>query len=277
MIEQRISTQRAANGQWLAVLWRASAALCPHLFGPVFGWSEATADVVQRRELPVPFVPVILGFGAPFRISGHNHSSFLAGMHRGPSLVESVNRTECIQFNLTHDAAYRLLRRSMQGLTDSIVPVQDVLGRDAARLIEQLGNTRCWTGRFQALERFLLPAVNRASGLTPDIRLSLACLERSHGAAPISELMFETGLSSKRLVQAFKDQIGLAPKAMARLLRFRHAVRHLSSEAPDLAQIALGADYYDQAHFNRDFREFAGVTPTEYLRERGAEIVALSH
>lgn len=277
MNEQRISAQRAADGQWHAVFWRASLALRPHLVGPLIGWSESTTDVVWRRELPAPFVPVILSFGAPFRISGQDHTSFLAGMHRGPSLVGSVNRIECVQFNLTHDAAYRLLSQSMHDLADRIVPVQDVLRRDAAMLIEQLGNTQCWAKRFEALEQFLLPAIEHAAGLKADVCLALARLEQSHGAASIGALKFETGLSSKRLTQAFKDQIGLPPKTMARQLRFQHAVRHLSSSAPDLAQIALNAGYYDQAHFNRDFREFSGITPTDYIRERRAGILNLPH
>ena len=53
----------------------------------------------------------------------------------------------------------------------------------------------------------------------------------------------------------------MPPKAVGRILRFERAVARLRA-GDDLGALALDCGYYDQAHFNRDFREFAGVTPT---------------
>jgi transcriptional regulator GlxA family with amidase domain len=61
----------------------------------------------------------------------------------------------------------------------------------------------------------------------------------------------------------------MPPKTLARVLRFERVSR-LLREAPDprLAEVAFDCGYYDQAHLNRDFREFAGTTPGEYLASR---------
>ncbi len=61
----------------------------------------------------------------------------------------------------------------------------------------------------------------------------------------------------------FREELGVPPKALARILRFERAVGRLRA-GDDLAALALDAGYYDQAHFNRDFRAFAGATPTAY-------------
>ena len=73
---------------------------------------------------------------------------------------------------------------------------------------------------------------------------------RSAGAAAISP-------------RRFREHVGLPPKALARILRFERAAERLRGGA-DLSDAALDSGYYDQAHFNRDFKAFAGVTPTEY-------------
>ena len=67
----------------------------------------------------------------------------------------------------------------------------------------------------------------------------------------------------------FREQLGVPPKTMARILRFQKAVRLLGTSTQlRWAEIALRCGYYDQAHFNRDFRDFAGASPGEFLAQR---------
>ena len=79
----------------------------------------------------------------------------------------------------------------------------------------------------------------------------------------IGALADELGWSRRHLAATVRQELGMAPKPLARLLRFEGALQRLRAGA-DLADAALDSGYYDQAHFNRDFRAFAGVTPTEY-------------
>jgi AraC-like DNA-binding protein len=80
------------------------------------------------------------------------------------------------------------------------------------------------------------------------------------------------------MVRRFKEQVGVGPKMFARLLRFQHAVHMIghrdgaswiderergSGQAMSWGEIALASGYFDQAHMNRDFRQFAGASPGE--------------
>ena len=71
------------------------------------------------------------------------------------------------------------------------------------------------------------------------------------------------GWSHRRLISRFREQIGLIPKLLARVIRFDRATTALRApEARDLAEIAFDCGYAGQAHLNREFREFAGTSPS---------------
>ena len=90
-------------------------------------------------------------------------------------------------------------------------------------------------------------------------------IERSGGTLRVSSLQRETSLSRARATERFREQIGTRPKQYARLVRFRHVLERLQDDAAVLADVALEAGYYDQAHMNAEFRELAGVSPTVFL------------
>ena len=90
---------------------------------------------------------------------------------------------------------------------------------------------------------------------------------------PIEAAVQRSGLSHRHFVALFRRAVGLAPKAYSRVLRFQNALRAArSGKADSWAGIAHDAGYSDQAHFTRDFVEFAGVTPSAYRRLAPAEV-----
>ena len=81
----------------------------------------------------------------------------------------------------------------------------------------------------------------------------------------VSQLAHELGWSRKRIVARFREEIGLPPKATARLLRFDRAQALAEGvERPDWTRIAVECGYYDQSHLINEFRAIAGVTPAAF-------------
>ena len=88
-----------------------------------------------------------------------------------------------------------------------------------------------------------------------------SALVRSGGREPIAEIARDLGWSRRHLTEQFTRAVGVSPKTYARIVRFDRA-RALIAAGGSLGDVALDAGYYDQAHLNRDFREFAGAAPT---------------
>jgi AraC-like DNA-binding protein len=94
-------------------------------------------------------------------------------------------------------------------------------------------------------------------------------LATTHGAVRIGALADAVGVSGTHLAAQFKAHVGVTPKRVARIYRFARML--LSIDAPgavDWPALAYAAGYFDQAHFNGEFRAFTGHTPTEYLALR---------
>lgn len=237
------------------------------------GYSERALRPVARREFAAARVVLVVGFGDPLRIvdaSGHDSgrrlSSFVAGPGQGVTHTEHAGAQDGVEVQLTPFGAYQLLGVPTGELAERVVGLDEILGRAGRQVSERLAEAVDWETRFALLDRMFTRAA--ASGPRPDRNLVAAWnrLKHHHGNLAMSELIADTGWSRRRLAERFRAQTGLTPKSAARIMRFTRATDLLTR--PDhrsLASIALSCGYYDQAHFNRDFRALAGCAPTEYL------------
>jgi transcriptional regulator GlxA family with amidase domain len=124
-----------------------------------------------------------------------------------------------------------------------------------------------WAERFAVVDRWLCRmALTREAEVHPDVARAFRRLVATGGDVPIAELADEVGWSARHLTTRFAAEVGLRPKEAARVVRFDR-VRRRIAPGVRLAQVAADGGYFDQAHLARDFREFAGVSPTRWLAD----------
>jgi AraC-like DNA-binding protein len=247
-------------------------ALLPHV-RQYAGWFEHMAVPFCRRELPTEEVPVIISFGAPIRVydagdlqSYRDLGSFATGAYDSYIRVLSSGPMGGIQINFTILGARLFLDRPLAALTNCSVPLEDILGPMARRLEMELYDAPTWDARFDILDRVLTARLMAATPPSREVVWAWCRMVQTGGRIGIGRIVDEVGWSQKHLIARFREDIGLSPKIMARVLRFSNAARVLRGPTPPrLTDIALDCGYYDQAHFTRDFRAFAGVTPTELV------------
>ena len=93
-------------------------------------------------------------------------------------------------------------------------------------------------------------------------------LKVSDGRISVRELVCETGYSRRYLDLLFKRHVGLSPKVLAGIFRFQKFYRKWAQgQSFDLIKNALYDDYYDQAHFTKEFRKMTGYTPRQFSLE----------
>ena len=236
------------------------------------GYRETARGRFSQRETASLVVPLIISFGTPFPIAlgrepdtADRQPSFAAGLYAGPVLIKSDGGAECVQVDFTPLGAYRFFGSAVVDLAARMIDMSDVLGRDGRQLREQLGATPGWQNRFDLVEDFVADRANHLP--SPEIEFAYRRLARSAGGARITALAKEIGWSRKHLVNRFRSELGLAPKPVARIMRFHRACRLAhTGEARGWAGVAAESGYADQAHLAREFSTLAGESPTAWAR-----------
>ncbi len=266
------------TARWEAAA-RAPAAGLRSVVDDYEGYWEHSRQPVGRREVPIPRVVLIINIGDPLlvtRAPGHDGwkpmASFVAGLGEGATLTRHAGVQHGVEVRLTPLGAHRLLGMPMDELTDEVVGLADLWGTAGSELTERIAEAADWEARFDILDRVLARLAGQGPEPLPEILGAWERLERTRGDLAISELVSDSGWSRRRLAQRFREQVGLTPKSAAKVLRFQHAIELLARPGHrSLASVAVACGYYDQAHFNRDFRALAGCTPTDLLAARLAD------
>ncbi|HWV87984.1 MAG TPA: helix-turn-helix domain-containing protein [Capillimicrobium sp.] len=262
-----VQRHESEQGRWEMACRDAAAALRPHVRGYV-GYVEDSPGPFRRLATPSDEVHVILSFGPRMRVP-HPVTSFVAAPHSHATVTEHDGRQHGLELRLTPLGARMLLGVPMGELADQVVELDALLGRDAGELIERVHDARTWAARFALLDALLARRLAEARQPPPEVEGAWWRLTRTRGATPVADLVRESGWSRRHFTARFRGEVGLGPKVFARVLRFDAAARELQRPGGrSLAEIALDCGYYDQAHLNRDFRAFAGVTPTQLLARR---------
>jgi AraC-like DNA-binding protein len=268
-----IARHDSALGRWEMASRDADPRLRGHVRSYI-GYFEVMPRPLCRREVPGADVTLIISLGPAIDVfdaarRGGRFTSFVTGLWDGPALTEHAGYQHGIEVNLTPLGAHRLLGLPMHHLANAVIKLDDVLGAEVERLAERLYEAGDWAARFDLLDAALVERLAAARPASPGVAWAWGRLRTTHGAVAVETLAGELGWSRRHLGAQFREQIGLPPKVLARILRFDRVIALLHRSEPERwAEVAYTCGYYDQSHFNRDFRQFAGATPSDFLASR---------
>jgi AraC-like DNA-binding protein len=159
-------------------------------------------------------------------------------------------------------------------LRDAHLPLEALWGiRAVDEPRERLMRAQSLQERFDILEAVLLAHLAHPLKRHPAVTVALRAFSAAPRRLVIAQIADQLGLSHGRFIQVFRDEVGLSPKQFYRVRRFSWVVqRAVREERPNWAQLAMDFGYYDQAHLTRDFQQFAGVSPTVFLRDRRVDL-----
>jgi AraC-like DNA-binding protein len=150
------------------------------------------------------------------------------------------------------------------------VDLADIWGHQAIELHDRLSGESRPEDRFRLLEGALLRQLSRGKRHHPGVHAGVHALG-SAGPARTREAARQAGLSQRRFITLFKQELGITPKLFSRVRRFQRALVLIRRSAvPNWPALALECGYCDQSHMIRDFLAFSGFSPTQYCSRQRA-------
>jgi AraC-like DNA-binding protein len=251
------------------------------------GYRQAGRPPGMHRGLPSPFLTFIVTLDDPITVemgqSPATYTTLIGGLHASPAFITHDGAQSGIQISLSPLGARALLGLPAGELSCADYDAADILGPLADELHSRVRAAQSWQSRFSAVDAILMRLLDRSGGQRPceEITFAWRRLLSTGGAVGIGALAEQTGWSARHLQGRFTTEIGLSPKVAARVVRFDRARRLLRNRsafglALDLAGIAADCGYFDQSHLDRDFRAFAGCSPTRWLADEFRNIQAFA-
>lgn len=233
------------------------------------GYAQDDVTLAVHRGLPSRHVTLIISLAGPVRMRGAGGpvrlQALAGGLHTAPVLIDQDRTQAGVQLELDPLGVRTLLGVSAAELCGEVADLAEFgLGELPGRLEEAPG----WAERFAILDDVFAARAVEPAGATPEVGEAWRRLRGTAGTVRVAQLADEIGWSRRHFGERFREEIGLAPKQAARVLRFERAGRLLRAGGHrDLARVAAEAGFYDQAHLSNEWRALAGCTPRTWIAE----------
>lgn len=203
--------------------------------------------------------------------------AMVLGQITEPFYIEPIGLVEtfAVRFNPYGFASF--VDEPICNLANTETPLSNLFEKKIADDLEQkVINSESTEQKISILEKFLLEKLSDEKTIDRIVKSTVDSLVSTNGTASILSILQEDLSKRRQLERKFKKQIGVSPKQLGRVIRLQAALKMLiHQKSENLTQIAYESEYFDQAHFIKDFKDFTGLNPKEFLASENMALSAL--
>lgn len=190
---------------------------------------------------------------------------FLIGQLTRPYVVEPDGDTGTFVVRFHPNGFLPFTTIPIKEMENTPVPLEKLFGKEAQELEYKILNANNVLDRIALIESFLLSRLNNKELVDRIIQSTIETVSTANGQLSINELSKHSNLNRRILARKFSSTVGLSPKKLSKIIRLQATLKILlNKKVSKLTDLAYENEYFDQAHFIKDFKEFTGLTPKEF-------------
>jgi AraC-like DNA-binding protein len=221
--------------------------------------------------LPKGVVELIFSFEEPVvyhmpnqRQSIQTPKCFISGINDYPIQLQAPKKQYFFGVMLRPAAVKKILSAPGGVFINSITDLENV-HKDFKELWDLLAEEPSFDKRMFIVQNWIL---RRAKEVFPQELAISDYLDEPIDIMAVNELANHFCYSSRQLNRKSQEMFGMTTERMLRYKRYLRALSNLHQSQDTLTRIGYESDYFDQAHFNREFKSFTSLTPGEYREHK---------
>ena len=192
---------------------------------------------------------------------------WVAGFQTQPKYIESYGESKMVVIQFKSLGAYAFLNQPLRYFSNNYINLDCVNKKEADEIWEKLQEAKTINEKVLLTENFLYRKILTTKIPNEKLISSSELLLKSRENNSVHEICQQHNISRKHLNFLFQEYLGISPKMLSSLNRFQTILKTISNAKPDkLTKIAYELNFFDQAHFNNNFKRFAGIKPNEYIK-----------
>ncbi len=193
---------------------------------------------------------------------------FLIGQLTRPYVVEPLGITGSFVVRFHPNGFLPFSTIPIKEMENTAVSLDKLFGKDGEEIGEKILNANSTSERIKFIETFLLERLTDKQTIDYVVKSTIETILIANGHSSVNELSQQNKINRRQLTRKFSSVIGLSPKQLSKTVRIQATLKKLlSKEVASLTDLAYENEYFDQAHFIKDFKEFTGLTPKEFYGE----------
>lgn len=190
---------------------------------------------------------------------------FVIGQLTQPLEIKPTGKTGIFSVRFHPEGFLPFATIPIKEMENKAVSLETLFGNDGQEIEQQIIKAETTQQRIEAVEQFLTNRVTDSKTRDRIVTSIVETILTANGHLPIDELTKQRGINRRQLERKFSAAIGLSPKQLSKTIRLQATLKLLlNKQFTSLTALAYQGEYYDQAHFIKDFKEFTGLTPKEF-------------
>jgi len=198
--------------------------------------------------------------------NGYYTKVWVSGMHNSHINISAHRNSEMLVVQFQSEGTYPFFKMEAISFSNLVIPAEKLFGKTILEIRKEVTNQETINGKLKVVEQWLLDIFDKKLE-PPNEIFRIVLTLKEHPFSSHKELIENYSKTQKHLIHQFKKYCGLTPKELHRIFRFSRVLATIQQKQKiQWTEIVYETGFSDQSHFIKEFQEFSGFNPSEYIK-----------